>query len=142
VNFVSRWVVGERRALEPGDLDDAGTVTRRAIEQWVGITCSAYLAKCSTLAREEWAASMGASIPDTAVTGAPTHVTVSAGATELLPDAVVVAVRLRFTGGADDQVLNARCEVRFSGADGAAEALGGDVRDELIALEHAATFTN
>ena len=143
MNFVSRWVVGERRAVEHGDVDDAGSVRRAALERWVTDACAAYVARCTTLTREGSTASARiTALPDAAVTGAPARVTVSAGATELLPTAVVVAVRLRFTGGRDDQVVNARCEVALVAPDGSAEPLGDDVRYELIALEHAASFTN
>ena len=143
MNFVSRFVVGSHLAVEPGDLDADGTVRREAIERWVHEQCEAYVARCTTLQRD--GASLRTRItafPDTPVTGSPARVIASAGATELLPAAVVVAVRMRFAGGHDDQVVNLRCELTLQGPDGSEEPLGPDVRDELIALEHAATFTN
>jgi hypothetical protein len=143
LNFVSRWVVGARHSVEAADLDGDGNVLRAALERWVTDACAAYVARCSTLTRDGATASARVTaLPETPVAGSPAGVTVSAGATELLPAAVVVAVRLRFTGGHDDQVVNARCEVTLVSADGSAEPLGDDVRDELIALEHAASFTN
>ena len=143
MNFVSRWVVGSHLAVESGDLDADGTVRRAAIERWVHDQCAAYVERCSTLRRD--GSSMRTTItsfPDAPVTGSPARVIASAGATELLPAAVVVAVRMRFTGGHEDQVVNVRCELALQSDDGSAEPLGTDVRDELIALEHAATFTN
>ena len=140
MNFVSRWVVGDRHPIDAGDLDDAGAIRRTSLERWVTDACAAYVARCSTLGAA--ASARITALPDVTAGGSPSGVTVSAGATELLPAAVVVAVRLRFTGGHDDQVLNARCEVTRVASDGSAEPLGDDVRDELIALEHAASFTN
>jgi hypothetical protein len=143
VNFVSRWVVGERQSVDAADLDADGTVRRSALERWIDSACTAYVTRCSTLERDTASpAARITALPDAPVTGSPARVIMSAGATELLPAAVVVAVRLRFTGGHDDQVVNARCEVTLRSADGSAEPLGDDVRAELIALEHAATFTN
>jgi hypothetical protein len=143
VSFVSRWVVGEHRPIERADIDDHGIVRPDALVRWVTDACAAYVARCSTLhPRGVGVRSRVAALPEAAVTGSPARVAVSAGATELLPAAVVVAVRLRFTGGHDDQVVNARCEVTLEAPDGSAAPLGDDVRDELIALEHAATFTN
>ena len=71
--------------------------------------------------------------------GTPTAVIVGAGATEIRPTSFTMAFRLRPTDGGGDTAINAKCEVTLEDPDtGEACELGNDIRDELIALEHAA----
>ena len=58
------------------------------------------------------------------------------------PTSATIALRIRSSGGDDDRALNVRCEVRAHDATGAPYELTDDVRDELIALEHAARHFN
>jgi hypothetical protein len=54
-----------------------------------------------------------------------------------------MAFRVRSYGSADDVVRNVTCTVGLEDPrTGAAPELGDAVRDELIALEHAARHTN
>ena len=64
---------------------------------------------------------------------------VGAGATEIRPTSFTIAFRLRPTDGDGDDAINAACEVSLEDPEtGEARELGNDIRDELIALEHAA----
>jgi len=82
-------------------------------------------------------------LPPGARLGRPSAVAVSAGATEVRRSSFTVAVRLRAAGGATDVAVNAACVVSLQDpATGEARELGGDVRDELIALDHAAAHFN
>ena len=74
--------------------------------------------------------------------GAPT-VVVTATATEVLPEAFVVAVRIRPLAADSDDPLDLACEIRLEDpVTGAAQDIGRDIRDELIALEHGARHYN
>jgi hypothetical protein len=58
------------------------------------------------------------------------------------PTSFTIAVRVR-TGGEDDVAVNTSCAVALEDPEaGTARDLGTDVRDELIALEHAAAHFN
>ena len=66
---------------------------------------------------------------------------VGVGATEIRPTSFTIALRLRPTGGDGDAAINAVYEVSLEDPQtGEARELGNDIRDELIALEHAASY--
>jgi hypothetical protein len=145
--FVSRWVVAQRHDIASADLDDAGVVRREVLERWVAEACAAYLDECTALCDAASAPGLTirltvAALPETALPGEPTSVVASAGANEFRPTSVTVAVRVRSGGGSDDRVVNLRAEVALVTEDGDEAELGDDIRDELIALEHAARDTN
>ena len=135
--FVSRWAVLQGHAV-------AGEVGDEAVERWVSAACEEYLARCSTLrARAERSglrlAWRTGEPPPAAQLGRPTAVVVTASATEVRPASFTIAIRLRPGGGEAGRALNAACVVRLEDpASGAAAELGDEVRDELIAIEHAA----
>jgi acyl-CoA thioesterase FadM len=82
-------------------------------------------------------------MPGGAEFGRPATVVVSAGVTEVFPTAFTMAFRVRSYGQVGDNVVNATCRVALENPDtGTPCELGDDVRDELIALEHAARHTN
>jgi hypothetical protein len=82
-------------------------------------------------------------LPRGAPLGAPESVTVSAGATEIWPTEFAVEVRVRTYGSADDVAFSASCRVSMVDSEsGEARELGDAVRDELIALAHAARHFN
>jgi hypothetical protein len=66
---------------------------------------------------------------------------VSASATELWPHAFAISVRLRPLDGASDRPLDVVCRVALQ-CDGEAVELDNEIRDELIAIEHAAQHYN
>jgi len=68
---------------------------------------------------------------------------VSAGATEIWPTEFAIEVRLRTYGSGDDVAYSASCIVSIvDPSTGEAHELGEAVRDELIALAHAARHFN
>jgi hypothetical protein len=67
----------------------------------------------------------------------------TAGVTEIHPKAFMIAVRLRPVGGDRETPLNQTCGVRLEDPrTGDVPLLADDIRDELIALAHAAEHFN
>ena len=145
--FVSRWVVRQKHALDAGDFDADGVVRAEAVDRWITEARIAHLERCLVLTAMQAEAGLALQSrlrqpPDRERLGRPSAVVVSAGATELFPDSITLAFRLRPADGGGD-VVNASCVVSLEDpATGEAVDLGTDVRDELIALEHAARHTN
>jgi hypothetical protein len=145
--ILSKWSVLEERIASPEDLDTRGAVRTDVIDGWIDDACQAYLAQCAVLGeiREQNALALQCDHPEIApesLSGRPTAVVVSATATEVWPDAFAISVRIRPRDGDSDQAVNVVCEVRLLDAAGAPVELGTAVRDELIALEHAAPHYN
>jgi acyl-CoA thioesterase FadM len=144
MSFASRWVVLRKFSVGPDDLDARGAVRAEAVNRWLAETRGAYLEKCVVLGelRERSGSELRARIHDTpapARFGRPTAVVVGAGATEIRPTSFTIAFRLRPTDGDGDDAINAACEVSLENPEtGVPIELGNDIRDELIALEHAA----
>jgi len=147
-SFVSKWVVLQRHAVGADDLDAGGVLRDDVVAGWINAACSAYLECCPVLhetarrcagvvSRETRAIPAGAQL------GAPAEVNVSAGATEIWPTEFAIEVRLRTYGSADDVASSASCMVSIvDPSTGDAHELGDAVRDELIALAHAARHFN
>jgi len=145
--FVSRWVIAQHHDIAATDLDAAGVVRAEVLERWVADACAAYLDECTVLC--DAASATGhtirlsvAPIPEAALPGGPQSVVASAGANEFRPTSFTVAIRVRSGGGSDDRVVNLRAEVALVTDAGDETVLDDDVRDQLIALEHAARHTN
>ncbi|MDQ1534411.1 MAG: hypothetical protein QOF28_2172 [Actinomycetota bacterium] len=144
MSFASRWVVLRKFAVAPGDLDSEGVVRAEAVARWLAETRDAYLEKCVALRelRERSGSVLRARIdyaPAAERFGTPTVIIVGAGATEIRPTSFTIAFRLRPADGDGDDAINAACEVSLEDPEtGEAHELGNDIRDELIALEHAA----
>ena len=142
--FASRWVVLQRHNLGAGDFDADGFVCAEVVDAWLADARAAYLDKCAVLQalRERVGGELQATVtrpPARDRIGRPTAVIVTAGATALYPDAITLAFRIRPLGGEGDDGINAACSVVLvDPATGERCELGDDVRDELIALEHAA----
>jgi acyl-CoA thioesterase FadM len=145
--FVSKWVVRQEHTVRAEDVDADGDVRDDALARWVDEACAAYLAQCHVLAAAAdrdglLVRSRVGAIPPGARLGRPAAVAVSASAREFRTSSFTIAVRLR-TGGEKDVAVNASCVVSLEDVDtGSARELGDQVRDELIALEHAAAHFN
>jgi hypothetical protein len=146
-SFMTRWSVLVEHAVGPGDRDPGGTVSNAAVARWVDGTCAAYLQQCMTLQRRRddglAIRTTPGAVPAASSLGPATVVVVSASATEVFPDAFVVSVRLRSVVEGDDSgIANATCTVTVVDEGGAVQAIDPVLRDELIALEHAARHFN
>ena len=148
MSFASRWVVLRTHDVGPDDLDAAGLLHADVVDGWLADARAAYLEKCTAFCdlRERSGAELQARIdpaPDPRRFGTPTGVVVGAGATEIYSTAFRMALRLRPVDGDGDDAINVKCEVSLVDlATGEALELGNDIRDELIALEHAAAHIN
>lgn len=146
--IVSKWVVLREHAVAAEDVDADGHVLDEVLAGWVDEACAAYLDHCRVLHEKRdrdglVLRSRVGPLPPGARFGRPSTVAVSAGAREVRRSSFTIAVRLRAAGGETDVAVNARCVVSLEDpATGEASALGDDVRDELIALEHAAAHFN
>ena len=146
-SFVSRWVVLQDHAVAADDVDANGAVRDDVLAGWITDARNEYLDQCRELRERQRAGLLirmrDGAVPAGALSGRPTSVTVSAGATEMFPTSFTMAFRVRSYGSADDAVLNLTCTVSLEDPrTGEAPELGDAVRDELIALEHAARHTN
>jgi acyl-CoA thioesterase FadM len=145
--FVSRWPVLEEHPVTAGDLDAGGVVGDQSVARWVAAARSAYLDRCAALRRRQGSGLelqvQTASLPPAAALGRAAAVVVTAGVREVWPSSFAIAVRLRPVGGDRDVAVNATCVMRLvDPATGEPRELGDEVRDELIALEHAAEHFN
>jgi acyl-CoA thioesterase FadM len=146
--FLSRWPVLQEHQVTAGDLDAGGVVGDRSVARWVADARSAYCARCAALRRRLEDAGLelevqSATLPPGASLGRPATVLVTAGVREVWPSAFAIAVRLRPLDGDRDTAVNATCVMRLvDPAAGEPRELGDEVRDELIALEHAAEHFN
>jgi acyl-CoA thioesterase FadM len=145
MTFASRWVVLRKFEVGASDVDSDGVVRAEAIDRWLAETRSAYLERCVVFRgfQEGSGLELRAHLHDAPAPkrfGRPTAVIVGAGATEIRPTSFTIAFRLRPADGDGDDAINAACEVSLEDpATGEARELGTDIRDELIALEHAAS---
>jgi hypothetical protein len=146
MGVMTKWSV--LREQHPGveEYDAGGAVQVESVERWIDDACRTYVAQCDALelrrAREglelTWRHDP---MPGGALAGRPTSVFVSASATELWPNAFAISVRLRALDGTSDRPVNVVCRVELR-RDGEAVELGDEIRDGLIALEHAARHYN
>jgi acyl-CoA thioesterase FadM len=135
--------VARQLPVAAADLDADGLVTGAALERWIVDACDAYLERCTVLRAFQEQAGLERKLrigarPDASRLGDATAVLVSSRATEFLPDALTIAVRVRSADG----VVDTTCTFQLHDAAGSAAPLTDEIRDELIALEHAASHTN
>jgi hypothetical protein len=148
MSFMTRWSVARDHAVTADDLGDDGLITDEAVGRWIDRTGAAYLEQCAVLAETRSRAGLDLRIRTTPHAGGtqlgrPPEVAVTATTTEVLPAAFIVAVRVRPIGGDHDTPIDVACEVSLEDpATGEARPLGDEIRDELIALEHAALHYN
>ena len=145
--IVTKWSVSQEYEVGSDDLDAAGAVRAELIARRIDDACGAYLAQCRVLeetrARDDLELRIDRDqVPDATLPGAPTSLVVTATATEIWPDAFAISVRIRPIDGVAERPVNVNCTVRLMQSDGAPAELGNAVRDELIALEHAAPHYN
>jgi hypothetical protein len=137
------WSVRQDHPVTADDLTPDGAISDDAIREWIARALAAYLEQCPVL--EQHRARSGLQVTTTESRSAETRLApapemmVTATATEIFPTSFVVAVRVRPIAGNDDQPLDVTCSVQLEDpTTGAAQPLGEDIRDELIALAHAA----
>ena len=145
--IMSRWPVLQNHRVTHEDLDDDGAIRDEVVESWIAAACSAYLDRCVVL--REFLERSGLELrrntepPSRRLLGRPTSVITTAGVTEVHPKAFSVAVRLRPVGGDREIPLNRTCGVRLEDPrTGEVPLLTDGIRDELIALAHAAEHFN
>jgi acyl-CoA thioesterase FadM len=145
MSFVSRWVEVREFTVTPGDLSAGGGVRAEAIDRWLAEARAAYLEHCVVLRdlRERSGLALRAHFdqpPASDRFGTPTSIIIGVGATEIHPRSFTMAYRVRAIDADGDTAINVTCAVSLEDpATGEARELGNDIRDELIALEHAAS---
>lgn len=142
------WSVRLDLPVGAGDLASDGSIGDDAVWGWVDRAVHAYLEQCrilqATRARDRLEVRVDAAPPERpARLAAAPHVLVTATATEVFPTSFVVAVRVRPVGGGDDHPLDVSRSVELLDPETAQpRELGVEIRDELIALAHAARHYN
>jgi hypothetical protein len=138
--FATRWPVLQRHAVADADLDDDGALRQDVAERWVAEACAEYLGRCAALPPRAAVRQHAAPVPAGRLTGRPATVAVTARATEVRPSSFTLAVRVRATGGGDDdRVAGTTCLVWLEDpATGEPVDLGEAVLDDLVALDRAA----
>ena len=145
--ILSRWSIMRRYEIGPDDLDSDGAVRGDVIGSWAGDVIHDYLAQCPVLdtnrARNDLDLDLRFDVPSVGdPEPEPDIVAVSASASEFAPTSIVISVRMRGVR-AEDRALDIRCAIRcLDRATGEPHEFEDDVRDELIALEHAASHFN
>lgn len=145
--MVSRWSIASEHRVDAADLDGGDAASNRFRDGLIESAVRAYLAQCTALDEQRRQAGaelrVGAGGPRAALRlqGASV-VTVLASTVEVMITSFIVAVRIRPSGGEAEgggEPLDVRCAVGLVDA-GTGEPLLLDraIRDQLIALEHAA----
>ena len=140
---MTRWSIGLDRQVGPDDLDPEGYVTAETLGRWLAEAVEAYLAQCHELHRHAAGYTLvrrPGRQPRASLLGRPAEVLITASATEIRPTEFFVSIRVRPYGGDIDLPLNVTCRVSIEDHSGEPIELGTAVRDELIALEHAAEY--
>ena len=138
--FAMRWPVLQRHAVADADLDEDGAVRQDVLEGWVAEACAEYVGRCAALPPAAAVRQLPAPFPAGRLTGRPATVMVTARATEVRPSSFTLTVRVRASGGGeDDRVAGTMCVVRLEDpATGEPIDLGEAVLDELVAMDRSA----
>jgi hypothetical protein len=141
------WSVRRDHRVAATDRDSEGRIRDDAVTRWVADALDAFLDQCAVLDRLRVSEALERReqtrwLSSPADLDAAPNVLVTATATEVFPTSFVVAVRVRPVSGQDDHPLDARSSVELVDESGTPKALGDAVRDELIALAHAARHYN
>jgi hypothetical protein len=140
--IMTKWSVLHEHTPTTQDLDGDGAVRDDVVRAWVDAACRAYLAQCTVLERKQASGELELQVQYTGAVPRLTDdlVAISATASEFFPDAFAVSIRVR---SGDAAPANVTARVRLHDVrTGKPQDLGKDVRDELIALEHAARHYN
>jgi acyl-CoA thioesterase FadM len=149
--IATRFAVLVEVPVGPGDRTAGGGVDPAAVSRWIDAARQAYLDRCPALERARAAGGLTLTHrvtrqPDASLLGTPESVAVSASAAEFRPSSFTLSVRMRAVDTSDgdrDVALNATVTVSLTDpATGEPTELGTEIRDELIALEHAAQYFN
>ncbi len=118
-----------------------GAVTAETVAAWFDSATEAYLDRCPLLRRPGLVLRKRTlAHPPAGMLGEPDSVIVSASAAEVHLGSFTLSVRVR---SAPDTALNAKCVVTLAdSATGGPMPVTNDIRDQLIALEHAAEYFN
>jgi hypothetical protein len=145
--MVSRWSVVAEHQVDAADMDAGDAASDRFRDGLIDSAVRGYLAQCAALDEQRRQAGaelrVGAGGPRGALRlrGAST-VMVLASTVEVMTTSFIVAVRIRPSGGEAEgggEPLDVRCAVGLvDAATGGPLVLDRAIRDELIALEHAA----
>jgi hypothetical protein len=147
MNMVTRFSVLVHHDVDAdADLDADGAIRGEVVARVAEAAVDAYLDQCPVLAqaceRADVVLARDLDLPPAgAFPGRSAQLIVTASASEFAPDRITMSVRMRSWGGDDERVANARCRLRPTGGSEPFE-FGDDVRDELIAHEHAARHFN
>jgi len=132
MSIATRWPVVVSATVQAGDTAPDGHLTDAGAARLAGVARAAYLDQCTAVTAAE------VTIQSTAAAIRPvtvgTDVTVSAAVTEIYPDSFVMATRIRPASGDDGAAVAADVWLRLSSGQVTTE-----LRDELIALAHAAS---
>jgi hypothetical protein len=132
-SIVSRWPISLHAHLDRSDIDNDGRVTVEAAERIFAEACAAYLTESHTLVNATLTSTLTSLRQSEPFAAVPTALTVVIGVTEIFPESLTMAVRLRRIQ--DSGVVDVRASVTVGGP------VTDEVRDECIAREHAAQFT-
>jgi hypothetical protein len=148
MSISSKWSVVTEHPVGPQDVDADHLMTDEAVDRWTLAAAATYLRQCSTLEDRRSGAGLALNTTVRPRSGTSnlhgaTSVAVSATATEVFPRAFVISVRIRPVGGESTDPLDLTCEIRLEDpATGVPQDIDHEIRDELIALEHAARHFN
>jgi hypothetical protein len=124
--IMSRWPVLLNHRVTHKDLDDDGAIRDEEFLERSGLQLR-----------------RNTELQGRRLLGRPASVITTAGVTEVHPNAFTIAVRLRPVGGDRETPLNQTWGVRLEDPrTGEVQLLTDDIRDELIALAHAAEHFN
>jgi uncharacterized membrane protein len=140
-DIMTKWVVSQSHTVDANE-----ELTDVVVGAWIEDTCNAYIERCQRLLeiRDSEGLSVVCQVGEfrASMLGHPDEVVSSASATELRPASFTIGVKLRPLGADATAILNVMCEVSLQDREGVARDLGDEIRDELIALAHAAEHYN
>lgn len=131
--MVSRWPVVLSLPVAASVRDGDGRLTNAAVERLFGQARVAYFERCTTVDASTLEVRKSSTQPGEAAAG--DGVTVSVNVTEVFPDSFTMTARIRPREG-DGIAATAWCSLTPSGE------VPRAMRDEFIALAHAAAYTH